>query len=37
MMRQIVQDVSDNGYGVADLNLEQPIDVSDDERLSQIF
>ncbi len=37
MMQQIVQDFSDNGFEAADLNLEQPIDISDDEKLGQVF
>ncbi len=36
MMKQIVQDFSENGYEVAGLNLAQPIDISDDEKLGQI-
>ena len=28
---------SDNGYGVAGLSVEQPIDISDDERLGQVL
>ena len=31
MMQQIVQEFPDNGYEVAGVNLEQPIDISDDE------
>ncbi len=42
MMQQIVQEFPDNGYEVAGLdaftvNLEQPIDISDDEKLGQVF
>ncbi len=37
MMKQIVQDFSENGYEVAGLNLAQPIDISDDEKLGQVF
>ncbi len=35
MMKQIVQDFSENGYEVA--GLEQPINISDDEKLGQVF
>ena len=36
MMQHIVQHLSDKGYEVAGLNLEQPI-VSDDESSGQLF
>ena len=37
MMKQILQDFADKGYEVAGLSLEQPMDISDDEKLSQVF
>ena len=37
MMKQILQDFAYKGYEVAGLSLEQPMDISDDEKLSQVF